>query len=756
MTNGRCYSLRFLTILFRLRLSLFLLQIFILSLSSVLSAQDRPRIGLVLSGGAAHGLAHIGVLKFLEEQEIPVDYITGTSMGSIIGAMYAMGMTAREIESVTTELDWDEILSNTVPLNEIAPSEKKHHDKIPLLMKYDKDGIHLPQSAIQSVKLELLLNRIFSPAAHIKDFDDLPIPFRCAAVDIETGEIQILKSGSLASAVRASMAIPTVFTPVDRDGRLYVDGGLRRNFPVEENLEMGAEYTIGVYVGSTLKNKKELHSLVDILSQSSFLMGILDSEEQKKKVDVLIEPDIKDLPVFGFGLSSALIKEGYLAAQEQIEAIQRIKTIIGNREKDSHRIEPLRIPVSYNISSINFSDIPKPYDALASFKFGGIRRRPYRLEEIEAGILRIFGTRNFEIANYSIRQNAEKLNVLDILAVPRKEWVFGGNVNYFTSTQTSFLFRSELRNILGPSSLVAFNARLSENYAVSGELNYRLGKKKDYLITIDGSRQRYSQKLFDKAVIRDRFTQSDFGLNLGIAYEPNNYLMISLNNGLRMSKLDPEQNEPNGFGSYDRQDYKAEFRFSLNSLDQQQFPQSGWDLSITYAYTARLGGSVQLGPETYLSIPDERNYLDLAARILHILPIGSSLLLSTSVNFGHKTESSLLHNYRIGGLEDRDMYSIFNPGLRTHSLQLYKYLQGSLNPTYCFNKYLFGGIHLAYLNGRSGFHAITFNPDQNIRLISYGTLLGVRTPLGPIQFALGSNTYTNKWTANFSLGYTLF
>ena len=229
------------------------------------TAQDKPKIGLVLSGGGAKGLAHIGILKSLEEAGITPDYITGTSMGSIMGGLYAIGYSADEIKQIVLEADWDQLLSNKSSLDEVVFEEKDYYNRYINELNFSGFKLELPKGLIEGQKLSNLLSKLTRPVHNIEDFSQLPIPYACVAVDIETGLSVVLNKGSLARSMRASMAIPSVFTPVEIDDKLLVDGGIVRNFPVEENLEMGADYIIGVFVGNQPLKKEEIKLHVRLL-----------------------------------------------------------------------------------------------------------------------------------------------------------------------------------------------------------------------------------------------------------------------------------------------------------------------------------------------------------------------------------------------------------------------------------------------------------------------------------------------------------
>jgi len=230
MEKARSISHRLLkkSILFRfLTLSVFL------GITVQLSAQKTPKIGLVLSGGGAKGMAHIGILKALEEAGITPDFITGTSMGSIMGGLYSSGYTADEIKKIALTVDWDQLLTNKLKLNEVAFEENDYYGRYFAELNVKGTRFELPKGLIEGQKLSMTLSTLTRHVMNIQDFSMLPIPFACIAADIENGNRIVLNKGSLARSMRASMAIPTVFTPVVIDNQLLVDGGLVNNFPWE-------------------------------------------------------------------------------------------------------------------------------------------------------------------------------------------------------------------------------------------------------------------------------------------------------------------------------------------------------------------------------------------------------------------------------------------------------------------------------------------------------------------------------------------
>ena len=264
------------------------------------STTERPKIGLVLSGGGARGLAHVGVLKVLEQERIPVDLIAGTSMGAIIGGLYASGMTAGELERELLLVGWDRVFASRVAREQLSQRRKEEDFEFsPLVELGMRNGeFRAPQGTLSSRGLEILLRRFTLPVRNIQQFDALPTPFRAIATDMETGSQAILSSGELSLAMRSSMSVPGVFAPTEVNDRILGDGGLVNNLPLDVARGMGAQHLIAVNVGTPLSGRKALSSLIGVTGQ---MINILTEQNVQRSLatldaeDVLISPGLGDL-----------------------------------------------------------------------------------------------------------------------------------------------------------------------------------------------------------------------------------------------------------------------------------------------------------------------------------------------------------------------------------------------------------------------------------------------------------------------------
>ena len=285
----------------------------------------RPRIGVVLSGGGARGLAHVGVLEILEELRVPVDLVAGTSMGAIVGGLYASGLPPDSLRRVVDDLDWEQILADTPPrvsLDFPRRADQRRYS-VELEIGLTREGPLLPPGLISGQDLGLLLRRRTLPVAPVEDFSRLPVPYSAVATDIATGERVVLDHGDLVRAMRASMAIPIVFSPVEVEGRLLVDGGLVDNLPVERARDMGADVVIAVDVSPPLLDLAELRSVLGISEQLVNLMSRENLDRQAALADLVLELELEGTGIFDFREADSIIARGETATRSHSEELSR-------------------------------------------------------------------------------------------------------------------------------------------------------------------------------------------------------------------------------------------------------------------------------------------------------------------------------------------------------------------------------------------------------------------------------------------------
>ena len=373
----------------------------------------RPRIGLVLGGGGARGAAHVGVLKVLEEMRIPVDYVVGTSMGSIVGGLYASGMTPQEIEREILAMDWDDLFKDEPDRADRSFRRKRDDDNYAFKAKpgFNDGKLQVPLAYIRGQKFDLALNRLMLPVIDVKNFDNLSIPYRAVAADLETGKAVVLGSGSLPKAIRASMAVPAAFDPVEIDGRLLVDGGIANNVPVSVARDMGAEVFIVVDVGSGLASRDKIKSALDVSGQLANFMFTLNSEQQLKSLtarDVLVRPALGDIGGGSFDRAAEAIPIGEASARAAREALLRYS--VGPEEYARHLAQRgYGRPGPSVIEFVRIENHSRVSDAIIADKISIKPGQPLDVTQLEQDIGTIYGLEIFESVRYDLVREASTI-----------------------------------------------------------------------------------------------------------------------------------------------------------------------------------------------------------------------------------------------------------------------------------------------------------------------------------------------------------
>jgi NTE family protein len=370
--------------------------------SATADGESRPKIGLVLGGGGARGLAHIGVIRALEEQNIKIDAIAGASMGAIVGALYASGKTPNEMERITITLDWGRAFADQPPRESL--SFRRKQDSRDYLVKAQatlKEGVlSLPKGVVQGQNLQQMLQNLYLHASHITDFDKLPIPYRAVAADLASGEAVVFKSGDLATAVRASMSIPALYAPVELDGRLLVDGGVANNLPVDVVKAMGVDHVIVVDIGTPLYSADELDSVLPIIEQLTTLLtqtNVLKQLDQLTDTDVLIQPSLETVQSADFDMAQTAITMGYEAVQANLPRLAGFQQFNLQRQQiDTERPEP-RLVSEIIIDNDSFM-ADKVISSLISQDIG----ETFDKQQLEDDAEAIYGLGYFEAVNYNL------------------------------------------------------------------------------------------------------------------------------------------------------------------------------------------------------------------------------------------------------------------------------------------------------------------------------------------------------------------
>jgi NTE family protein len=374
--------------------------------ASAPAAQRPLRVGLVLSGGGARGTAHVGVLKVLDELQVHVDAIAGTSMGAVVGGLYASGMSGKQIEQLLRSVDWQDAFRDRPPRADLG-FRRKQEDRdylVNLPLGFHGRKLQLPAGLIQGQKLVQILRQATLPVAGISDFDHLPIPLRAVATDLETGEAVIMHSGDLTTAMRASMGVPGLLAPTEREGRLLVDGGLVENLPIDVARSMGVDALIVVDAGFPLQSRDKLDSITSVSNQALAILVQRDVAPQRATLgpgDVLIKPQLDELASYDFNAVARAVRAGELAARASQGSLAALADS-GYAERRAAQAMALQAQPLPTVSFISLDPDSARYQEVISDLFADMVGKPLQPQLLMQRMATLYGRGNFETLDYRL------------------------------------------------------------------------------------------------------------------------------------------------------------------------------------------------------------------------------------------------------------------------------------------------------------------------------------------------------------------
>ncbi|KAF1067039.1 MAG: putative NTE family protein [Pseudomonas citronellolis] len=697
------------------------------------AASSPPRIGLVLSGGAARGLAHVGVLKALDEQGIHIDAIAGTSMGAVIGGLYAAGYTPKELEQIALHLDWRQSLSDSPPRVD-EPFRRKQDDRDFLVkqkLSFRDDGtLGLPLGAIQGQNLSMLLESLLVHTSDIRDFNKLAIPFRAVATDISTGEKVVFDHGHLPQAIRASMSIPAVFAPVEVDGKLLVDGGMVDNIPVDIARQMGVDVVIVVDIGNPLLERKQLTTVVDMLNQSVTLMTRKNSEAQLAALtrnDILIQPPLSGYSSTDFGRVPQLIDAGYRATNILAKRLAVLRKAPGTQAQAlaEARTPTERTPV---INQIRVENDSKVSDAVIRHYIRQQLDAPLELERLQSDMSTLYGLDYFDQVQYRVVHEAAG-NALVIHAIGKRS----GTDYLRLGINLSDDLRGDSTFNIGASYRVNGINRLGAEWLTRAQIGDHQELYSEFYQPLDvGSRFFVAPYLFNEAqnveatdnndpIAEYRLERYGYGLNLG--RQIANIGEFRLGVAQAFGKADVR------VGARDLPDYHfnegyAQLQYSFDTMDNVDYPREGENIKASYRqhtralgdddryrqWDLRLDKALSHGPNTWVLGGGYGRTLDDADVVVSSFLLGGAREIS-----GYRQDALAGQNYSLG----RVIYYRRMTERSFLPLDFPFYLGGSLERGRVWNNS--NDYDTGYIN-------------------AFSLMMGFETPLGPLSLTYGLNS----------------
>ncbi len=728
----------------------FALFVFLLVTYQASFSQDtinRPKIGLVLSGGGAKGFAHIGVLKVLEQAGIKIDFIGGTSMGAVVGGLYASGYNAAQLDSIVTVTNFDNLLIDYVPRSSKSFYEKRNDELYALVLPFNNFKIGVPQSLSKGMFNYNLFNRLTLHARHVRDFNQLPIPFLCIATDIEIGKQVILDKGVLAQAMIASSALPSVFSPVILDGKMLVDGGVNNNYPIEEIKKLGADIIIGVDVQTGLRDKDQLQDATKILFQINNLQMIEKMNANSKNTNIYIKPDITNIGVVSFEKAKEIILRGEEAAFTVYEDFKELSDKSNPYQKPKLKIESDSLHI-INIVCNNLNNYSKAYiEGKLKFKPGS----KIRYKDLETGINNIDATHNFGTVIYSLEPNGEGDDlVLNLIENPVKTYLKFG-LHYDGLYKSAVLVNITNKNTLFKNDVASFdfivgdNVRYNLDYYIDNGFNLSIGFKsqlnqfnknvtKDISsLSIDPSVNSININFFD--LTNQLYFQSIFAQKflIGIGLE---HKFLNINS----ETVNDSNNE------IDNSYYGSLYAYmKFDSFDNQYFPTKGWYLSgemHNYLFSSNFSGLFQ-------PFSIAKADAGIAVKIFN----KTTFKFQTEGGFSIGETSVPFFDFALGGFGFIPVNN-FRPfyGYDFLSIAGDSYLKSSLTLDY----EIFKKNHLNFSANYANIGKDLFDSFDWISIPKYsGYALGygLETIIGPVEVKYSWSPETNKGYTWFSIGF---
>ena len=698
------------------------------------------KVALVLSGGGAKGYAHLGVLRVLEKENIKIDYIAGTSIGALVGTLYSIGYSVDEIEKVLDNLNIESFLESGSDLTGLDLDKKETLKKYSFYINFDNElNYSLPKGLRETEELYLVVKNLLKKYENIKNFDNFPIPLRVVATNLNTGETKSFSEGDIAKILTASMAIPTIFEPVEVNGALYVDGLVSRNLPVEEAYDMGADLVIASDVGTPVV-KKDNYNILSVLNQMIAIQSSYITKASKEKATILISPDIKNISATDTTKRKDLIELGEVATQSQIAKLREFpknssnnkRTKVQKEKEDYFVINKIEYDPKFDKNTI---------DILNNI-FKNLLNKPISENDIEKKIVDVYNSKYMDKLYYTIEDG-----VLHLDGEKGHLNRVGVGFNYQTGYGTTFNVGTDL----------FFNGKFGNNI----NLNFKFG---DYLgadlgtLTYYGIRNRfgiltnigYNESpffLYDKRRKTAKFMNREAYLNIGVFNQPSNNSMISY--GI-LSKLSSLKQDTGGSLSqnleYSENQAKTYLRFKYDNLDSISNPMRGIKADLIYNFASSIGKS-------------KSNLYGPAYSIEGYIPINSKSSFVYGLNLASLRGDRIRADQRIrlGGMYtniDNNEFEFY--GLNYQEKQV----KDLISLTLGFKHKI---VYSLYFNTK--FNIATFTEDNPLnnndsRLWkNYSKGLGISisydSPIGPIEFSVSSDLKHKRPIGSISIGYKL-
>ena len=709
---------------------------------SLFSQQDssahRPRIGLTLSGGGAKGLAHIGILKAIDSAGLKIDYITGTSMGSIIGALYAVGYSGKDIENISSHIDWDLMLSNHSSLRVIGMEEKSEYDRYIVELPWVNHWFHLRTGVLEGQELWLKFAELFYPYYNIKDFSKFSIPFKCIATDVSTGEAVVLDSGEIVSAIRASMAIPSLFTAVDYNGKKLVDGGVIRNFPVRDVKEMGADIVIGSNVASGLLATDKVKNAIQVLLQVAFFREAEDTRTEVPLCNIYVPQPLEKFSMAGFSDADEILQAGLEEGRKLYPQLKKLADSLDQLYGPQH-VEKDRLAAGFavKVSGYEVRGLKKTTTDYFVHKMDLLTNHYYNAQGLSNMVRRAFGTRYYDKITYALEPQPDS-SVRIIFDATENPVTFAKiGLNYNSFSGISAILNLTTRDFFTPNSRSLVTVNIGENFRVRAEHLQFFSRTSNFHFNIGTQFDHFNISTYDNYQQAGLYGQGYLRVDGRVGYSAASSLSLGIGTRFELTNTSPSINSTVNFKGQNSF-FTNYFFIRHNTLDRAVYPkrgiridaEAGWVYSqnpeVTFQSNGRNVDSLDVGSSPYgRAVFSVDTYSPLSHR--------STLLIHafTGVNFDYS--NNIMNEFSIGGLTEQFHNQVTFSGLREGTFYSPSTAELRLGLRYQLfnNTFLIGRVNTLFNNfiSTSSFFK---NPDF---LSGYSLTLAYNFVLGPLELS---------------------
>lgn len=544
--------------------------------------RNQPRIALVLEGGAALGLAHIGVLQWLEEHRIPISYVAGTSMGGLVGGIYATGASPAEIRQVVEGIPWDEVLRDEIPYRDLSFRRKEDAEEYPNRLEFGiRKGIELPEGFNSGHQVGLILDRISLPYSEMKSFDDLPIPFACVGTDLVSNTKHVFRDGSLGLALRATMSLPGIFTPVRAHGSVFVDGGLLDNLPVDVAKQMGADLVLAVHLQTKPLGSEESLSSFGVLGRSISVVVASNELQSMENADILISVPLAEFSSSDYKSNDAIIRQGYDAAASKATLLSSFsvdesswRQYLAQRES---RRKPIPIPQFVEVTGTKPA-LAKEMQHLLSDQVG----EPVDTAKLDRRLTYLSGVGRYSRLGYRMIDKDDQQGLLVVAdekqygpPIVRPLLVLDGaeynRVQFLIGARITFLdvggFGSEWRN----------DVTLGSEHSIRSEFYHPLGDKLRWFVAPQGFASSSLNDFYNHSTLIAEYRNREAGGAFDVGYLFNRKSELRIGYQIADQKFSPSVGGLN-FGTVQGRVGSTSLRYNLLGRDKPIIPSSGLDV----------------------------------------------------------------------------------------------------------------------------------------------------------------------------------